>query len=217
MVTRAQLRTRIYTFLVNWLERFPQYKTCDFFVSGESYASHFVPQLAYTILSKNKNTNQTVINLKGIAIGNAWIDDNAGYKGMYDYFWTHALNSDETIAGINKHCNFNNHDQSSTCIQYLEQVSDEAGNLDIYNIYGPLCKSSEPKSPSSAGSVKDFDPCSDKYVNSYLNLAEVQTALHAKSTNWSACRSLTLIDSPATVLSTIQQLIASGISVWIYS
>ena len=73
---------------------------------------------------------------------------------MYDYFWTHALNSDETIAGINKHCNFTNHDQSSACIQYLEQVSEEAGNLDIYNIYAPLCKSSAPKSPSSAGSVR---------------------------------------------------------------
>ena len=27
-----------YNFLVNWLKRFPQYKTHDFFISGESYA-----------------------------------------------------------------------------------------------------------------------------------------------------------------------------------
>ena len=57
-----------YTFLVNWLERFPQYKTRDFFIAGESYAGHYVPQLAYTILLNNKNTNQTVIHLKGIAV-----------------------------------------------------------------------------------------------------------------------------------------------------
>ena len=57
-----------YTFLVNWLERFPQYKTRDFFITGESYAGHYVPQLAYTILSNNNRTNQTVINLKGIAV-----------------------------------------------------------------------------------------------------------------------------------------------------
>ena len=57
-----------YTFLVNWLERFPQYKTRDFFITGESYAGHYVPQLAHRILLKNNNTIQTVINLKGIAV-----------------------------------------------------------------------------------------------------------------------------------------------------
>lgn len=57
-----------YTFIVNWLERFPHYKTREFYVTGESYAGHYVPQLAYTILSQNKITNQTIINLKGIAV-----------------------------------------------------------------------------------------------------------------------------------------------------
>ncbi len=57
-----------YTFLVNWLERFPEYKNRDFFITGESYAGHYVPQLSYTILTKNKNKNQTVINFKGIAV-----------------------------------------------------------------------------------------------------------------------------------------------------
>ena len=57
-----------YTFLLNWLERFPQYKTRELFITGESYAGHYVPQLADTILSKNKLTNQRVLNLKGIAV-----------------------------------------------------------------------------------------------------------------------------------------------------
>lgn len=57
-----------YVFLVNWLERFPEYKTREFFVTGESYAGHYVPQLAQLILHNNKLTNQTKINLKGIAV-----------------------------------------------------------------------------------------------------------------------------------------------------
>lgn len=57
-----------YTFLVNWLERFPQYKTRDFYITGERYAGHYVPQLAYTVLINNKNANQALINLKGIAV-----------------------------------------------------------------------------------------------------------------------------------------------------
>ncbi|KAK6159381.1 hypothetical protein DH2020_006695 [Rehmannia glutinosa] len=56
-----------YTFLVNWFERFPEYKTRDFYITGESYAGHYVPQLAQLIMNNNKITNQTVINLKGIA------------------------------------------------------------------------------------------------------------------------------------------------------
>lgn len=60
-----------YAFLVNWLERFPQYKNSDFFITGESYAGHYVPQLAYTIIAQNKITNQTKINLKGIAVSSS--------------------------------------------------------------------------------------------------------------------------------------------------
>lgn len=57
-----------YAFLINWLERFPQYKTRDFYITGESYAGHYVPQLAYTIIVNNKLHQQTIINLKGIAV-----------------------------------------------------------------------------------------------------------------------------------------------------
>lgn len=57
-----------YTFLVNWLERFPEYKAREMYITGESYAGHYVPQLASLIIQNNKITNQTVINLKGIAV-----------------------------------------------------------------------------------------------------------------------------------------------------
>ncbi|GLT47018.1 hypothetical protein SLA2020_207400 [Shorea laevis] len=204
-----------YIFLVNWLERYPQYKRRAFYITGESYAGHYVPQLAYTILAKNKKTKQTIINLKGIAIGNAWIDDNIGTKGIYDYYWTHALNSDETYAGINKYCDFVTGNYSSICQQYQYQGDSEIGNINIYDIYAPLCNTLAISSGS--GSVENFDPCSDNYVYSYLNLAEVQVALHANPTQWSGCSFIGWRDSPTTVLPTIKQLMASGIRVWIYS
>ncbi|KAE9458523.1 hypothetical protein C3L33_09574, partial [Rhododendron williamsianum] len=207
-----------YVFLVNWLERFPQYKNRDFYITGESYAGHYVPQLAYTILSNNNITNQTVINLKGIAIGSAYVDDATTLQGTFDYFWTHALNSDETHAGITNNCDFVNGNLTSLCIQYLDQGYEEVGHIDHFDIYAPLCNSSAPKTPSP-GSVNNFDPCSDYYVTSYLNLPEVQKALHAINTTWSLCSNVIRhwADRPSTVLPTIKQLIASGIRLWVYS
>ncbi|KAK7383102.1 hypothetical protein VNO78_28771 [Psophocarpus tetragonolobus] len=175
--------------------------------------------LARTILSYNKLKNHTVINLKGIAIGNGWIDDNMCAKGMYDYFWTHALNSDETHEGIQRHCDFESGNLTSECNKYQNKGDIEIGSIDIYNIYAPPCDSAASKASASAAANSDsnFDPCSDYYTNSYLNLAEVQEALHAKATEWSPSRGVGWEDSPGTMLPTINRLISSGINTWIYS
>lgn len=42
-----------HVFILNWLERFPEYKNRDLYLSGESYAGHYVPQLAHNILYHN--------------------------------------------------------------------------------------------------------------------------------------------------------------------
>ncbi|XP_057426724.1 serine carboxypeptidase 1-like [Lotus japonicus] len=204
-----------YTFLLNWLERFPQYKTRELFITGESYAGHYVPQLAHIILSKNKlKKSHTVINLKGVAIGNGWIDDYYCTKGMYDYFWTHGLNSDKTHKGIEKHCNFKTFNLTSECNKYTNKADDEMGDIDIYNIYAPICNS--PESPATYFG-NDFNPCSEDYTTTYLNLPEVQEALHAKATKWLSCSDVGWTDSPSTILPTIKRLISSGLSIWMYS
>nr|XP_027100835.1 serine carboxypeptidase II-3-like [Coffea arabica]XP_027101298.1 serine carboxypeptidase II-3-like [Coffea arabica] len=131
-----------YTFLVNWLERFPEYKTRDFLITGESYAGHYVPQLAQLILHNNEITNQTVINLKGIAIGNPYVDIETQGSGTYDYYWTHALISDEIHQGIFSNCNFSSGNTSDACQTNEDQADSAIGNIDYYNIYAPLCSSS---------------------------------------------------------------------------
>ncbi|KAL2460224.1 Serine carboxypeptidase-like 40 [Abeliophyllum distichum] len=209
-----------YTFLVNWLERFPEYKTRDFYITGESYAGHYVPQLADLILENNKLTNQTVINLKGIAIGNAYIDFTDRWTGTYDHFWTSALISDEIHEGIISNCNFSSEATiSEACEAYISQADVAFSNIFIYDIYAPLCSSS-----SNVPPISGFDPCSDDYVYTYLNTPEVQKALHANITgipgSWEDCNYAIngdWQDMPDTVLPTIKKLMASGISVWIYS
>ncbi|XP_026394481.1 serine carboxypeptidase II-3-like [Papaver somniferum] len=209
-----------YTFLVNWLERFPEYKTRDFYLAGESYAGHYVPQLAQLILQNNKITNQTVINLQGVAIGNAWVDFETGVKGMYDFFWTHALISDEVNQGIQLNCNFSTPNTvTEKCEDYLDEADDLVEDIFIFDIYAPLCFSSSTTPPIAA-----FDPCSDNYISNYLNIPQVQKALHANVTAlpypWESCSDMVeklYHDSPLTVLPVIKELMNSGISVWMYS
>ncbi|KAE8727960.1 Serine carboxypeptidase II-3 [Hibiscus syriacus] len=207
-----------YFFLPNWLERFPQYKTRDLFITGESYAGHYVPQLASYIVSIIKGTNQTIIHLKGMAIRNAWIVDDICTKGIFDYLWTHALNSDETKEGIIKYCDFasenlvtNKEDAGNTadqCDKYQNQGLMEMGDIDWYGIYSPICNLSAIK-PGSDGNVLNFDPCSGIHVESYLKVAEIQAALHAKTTKWSGC-------GTSSTLPQTREL-AKVIRVWIYS
>ncbi|XP_054799488.1 serine carboxypeptidase 1-like [Prosopis cineraria] len=206
-----------YVFLINWLERFPQYKSRDFFITGESYAGHYVPQLAYTILVHNKHKPKTIINLKGIAIGNpwSWVDDDTSLKGVYDYFWTHALNSDETHEAIDKHCDFGSH-ISEECVNSINKAYQEIGNIDQYNIYAPICHNTSLRN-GQPGSVNNFDPCSENYVKAYLNNLKVQQALHAVPTNWTHCRKYKWTDRPSGILPTTKHLIASHIRFWIYS
>jgi carboxypeptidase C (cathepsin A) len=61
--------------LTTFFEAFPEYKANDFYLTGESYAGQYVPNIAHYILKNEPFT--TGINLKGFAIGNACWGGNA--------------------------------------------------------------------------------------------------------------------------------------------
>ncbi|XP_007052442.2 PREDICTED: serine carboxypeptidase-like 40 [Theobroma cacao] len=215
-----------YVFLLNWLERFPEYKGRDFYISGESYAGHYVPQLAHTILQHNQKANKTLINLKGIIIGNAVINDETDVKGMYDYFESHALISEDTASRIKKHCNLLSEDTTNAtreCIAAVDEADRDTYYLDIYSIYAPLCHNSNLTARPKKASVMNIDPCSDNYVYAYLNRADVQEALHANVTkldhDWEPCSDILRKwrDSPSTIIPLLQEFMANGLRVWVFS
>ncbi|CAA0807557.1 Serine carboxypeptidase-like 40 [Striga hermonthica] len=211
-----------YTFLVNWLQRFPEYKTRPFYITGESYAGHYVPQLADLILRYNKlSKNALYINLiNRIAIGNAYIDTADNGIGSLDYFWSHALISEDTYKGVKTNCNFSSDKpDSDRCRYYKEQWHKESGNINNYDIYAPLCRS--PRQFSSQ--ISNFDPCTYDYVVEYLNNPYVQKALHANTTHisgpWDFCSDQIKkwTDGPDSVLPLVKSLMTRGIRVWFYS
>ena len=56
-----------HTFLRNWFAKFPHYKGREFFITGESYAGHYIPQLAMRLWD-HRATDSPSINFKGFAV-----------------------------------------------------------------------------------------------------------------------------------------------------
>ncbi|KAE9598331.1 putative carboxypeptidase D [Lupinus albus] len=161
-----------YIFLVNWFERFPEYKKRDFYIAGESYAGHYVPQLAHTILHNNKKANKSKINLKGIMIGNAVINDETDNRGTYDYLASHAIISDQAANDINTFCNFSSNVNPIQCQTAINEYDRDVSFIDSYNIYAPLCNNFDltalPKNNSWYGVVP---VTSTKYSIKKMNLS----------------------------------------------
>lgn len=75
--------------------------------------------------------------------------------GYYNYFWTHALNSDETHKEIISLCDFLSSTASDEFNSSINKVYNQLGNIDITNINAPRCRNPELKNGSS-GSVSPF-------------------------------------------------------------
>ncbi|KAL3625765.1 hypothetical protein CASFOL_030294 [Castilleja foliolosa] len=216
-----------YVFLLNWLKRFPEYSNRGFYISGESYAGHYVTQLTNIILRNNYNPQRTTtINLKGIIIGNAWINYESDSRGVYEYFKNHDLVSEYIADQVLEYCDFspNANKQSDKCIKASTQAYKDIGNIDTYNIYAPLCSNPTLTDEPNNVSAMSFDPCSDYYVLTYLNKPEVQKALHANITNipyaWQFCNNDLFgkwHDGPDSVLPLLKDIMAKGLRVWLYS
>ncbi len=83
--------------LLNFFNKFPEFRTNDLYISGESYAGVYVPYLAMKIDEHNSKLkaeeNALKFNLKGILVGNGvtnwkWDGDTtyvemAKYHGLY--------------------------------------------------------------------------------------------------------------------------------------
>nr|GMD28934.1 serine carboxypeptidase 24-like [Ipomoea batatas] len=218
-------------FLIRWMSRFPQYKYRDFYISGESYAGHYVPQLANKIFDYNKGLSQPIINLKGFIVGNAVTDSKYDNIGTVAFWWSHAMISDKTYKSILNSCNFTSDKSSKKCDDIVDYaMNHEFGDIDQYSIYTPTCKVAQ---NSTLIRVKNtlihrrfsgYDPCTENYAEKYYNRPDVQKALHANTTGipykWTACSEVLIKnwrDSEFSILPTYRKLMAAGLRIWVFS
>lgn len=87
----AQAASDNYVLIQQFLERFPERKSNDFYITSESYGGHYIPELTAEILKHNQDG---AINFKGFAVGNPYVDPFTNDNTMYDAFYSHGLLTD---------------------------------------------------------------------------------------------------------------------------
>jgi len=173
---------------VSWFKLYPAFQENDFYITGESYAGHYIPELVdqiYQHLHSNPKTPPQS-NFQGFAAGNPLSDE--GYDITDDYL--------------------NIYSQTHGLVQLGDSNDDDDAPLNPYDILVDVCDSAKIRNhirfphpinkmrglkpgEQNPSSTKRFVPnppdCIDDWVASYLNESKVQTAIHAQPTAWEEC------------------------------
>ncbi|KAK9127522.1 hypothetical protein Syun_016319 [Stephania yunnanensis] len=98
----AGISNDLYDFLQAFFTEHPQYAKNDFYITGESYAGHYIPAFASRVHKGNKAKEGIHINLKGFAIGNGLTDPAVQYKAYTDYALDMGVIQQADYKNINK-------------------------------------------------------------------------------------------------------------------
>ncbi|THG18596.1 hypothetical protein TEA_023793 [Camellia sinensis var. sinensis] len=219
-------------FLQRWFLKFPQYMHRDLFITGESYAGHYIPQLAK--LMTEFNQKEKLFNLKGVALGNPVLEFATDFNSRAEFFWSHGLISDSTYKIFTSSCNYSRYvseyyrsSVSPVCSKVMSQVSRETSRfVDKYDVTLDVCISSvlsqsKKISPQQVG--EKIDVCVEDETVNYLNRQDVQNAFHARLVGvnrWVVCSDILdyeLLDVEIPTISLVGELIKAGIRVLVYS
>uniref|UniRef100_A0A0D3DVR5 Carboxypeptidase n=2 Tax=Brassica oleracea TaxID=3712 RepID=A0A0D3DVR5_BRAOL len=209
------------------MSRFPQYQYRDFYIAGESYAGHYVPQLAKKINEYNKAFNKPTINIKGFMVGNPDMDKNNDKLGTITYWWSHAMISDTNYNLILRNCNFTADSFTKECNSSIYNAAADFGEIDQYSIYTPKCvRMKQMRKAVLARQTTEYDPCTESYADIYYNRPDVQRAMHANQTaipyKWTACSDPVFNNwnwrlSDNSMLPIYKELMEAGLRIWVYS
>ncbi|AAW43480.1 KEX1 protein precursor, putative [Cryptococcus deneoformans JEC21] len=83
-----ELSAHFIEFLQNFYTVFPELKGVDTYLAGESFAGQYIPFFADALIKSIELPN---FPLKGIAIGNGWIDPKEQYPGYVEFAYEKGL------------------------------------------------------------------------------------------------------------------------------
>lgn len=148
-----------YVFLDLWFQEYPEFLPNDFYITGESYAGHYCPQVANLLLDHIQDGTSS-INMKGLLVGNPVTDDDWYFRrNEWSYFstlYSHGLLPQEAYVNAYSACEWegfllsdNCDDQDNTpSIECLKAVYGALNDylpysqIDQFDIYAPICHNS---------------------------------------------------------------------------
>lgn len=128
--------------LKSFLKKFPQYKDRPLYLTGESYGGVYLPTLAVLV------DEDPEMNLKGVAIGNGYLDANKLAESLVFFSYYHGLIGRSTWKGLSAYCcdgkpparglcKFTDPRRSDKCSEFVKEATDTILNsgLNPYNLY----------------------------------------------------------------------------------
>ena len=195
----------------------------DFYVMGESYGGHYVPNTAKQIQVSNANlpsSSPDRIHLKGFAVGNGYTDWQLDFNANVENARYHALTSQALLEKAETACDGDyarcfwpraDVECPAACQEAVQEATQhgEDGTIDIYDIYNDVCLEDHQErletqattflkhrrearqkhlvlsSASTSRGLRAtispvFPTCIDAFTENYLNLPQVQKAIHVK-------------------------------------
>jgi len=202
-ITDEQSAFESHLFLKNFFEVFSDFKKNPFFLTGESYGGHYVPNLAEKLIDEPLD-----IKMKGFLIGNPGINSDWYYNvneyAFVTFMWSHGLIPAKAYLTAHSACGWESfftdcgHDFTHPTQECINATQAAVGlipsPLDPYNVLVPTCHSElsskynmkRPLHPFLRHmqekyqiEINDYDPCISDMTPEYINDPEVLTAIHA--------------------------------------
>ncbi|KAL9322735.1 hypothetical protein ACSQ67_010788 [Phaseolus vulgaris] len=210
----------LYDFLQAFFKEHPQFTKNDFYITGESYAGHYIPALASRVHQGNKAKEGIHINLKGFAIGNGLTNPEIQYQAYTDYALDRGLIEKADYNSINK--------LLPSCKQAIEACGTEGGETCETSLY--VCNRIFNRIMNIAGDVNYYDIrkkcvgdlCYDfSEMEEFLNKKTVRDALGVGELDFVSCSSTVysamMQDWMKNLEAGIPALLEDGIKVLVYA
>ncbi|XP_077228910.1 serine carboxypeptidase 1-like isoform X2 [Tasmannia lanceolata] len=135
-----------HTFLLKWFEQYPEFRANPFYLSGESFAGVYVPTLASEVVKGIEAGLKPILNFKGYMVGNGVTDQIFDGDALVPFAHGMGLISDDLFQEVNSACEGSYWNPASDrCEKKLDQVDEDIGSVNIYNILEPCYHSPKPR------------------------------------------------------------------------